>query len=290
MKRSWSATSGTGIQAKFKMAEVNKKQKVAYKKKNNFIQNATLDKMLKEKMKKIVQDQEEKKFDVATFTLQPQCIQATTAAINGNICVLTPSTSAFGWNITQGTENYNRVGNRTKMKSHKLGYIITQQPYNATSNPVPQPSLVTFYIVKSKLTPDGQITVGHLKNDWYFINDSTGMTGYPIDHIQVVDHDNFTVLKQMTFKVGAEYNGVTGFDANNQNWSNNDFQRCVMGEIDLTPYSPVTTKWDSDNNVNSTWLQLIIQVTSCQVGDLYTVDTELPVAIQLVNKYCYTDA
>jgi hypothetical protein len=149
---------------------------------------------------------------------------------------------------------------------------------------------VTFYIVKSKLTPDGQITINHLKNSWFFQNDSVGMTGYPIDNISIVDHDTMTVQKILQFKVGAEYNGVTGFDANNQNWSNNDFQRCVFGEIDLTEYSPTVTKWDSDNNVNSTWLQLIIQVTSAQVGELFTVDTYLPVGVQLVNKYCYTDA
>ena len=128
-----------------------KRSKPARKTKN-YSKKASLSKaQIARIAKSVFQRQAEKKIVVSSFSLTPRSLQNTsTGTTAGNYWILNPSSSAFGYDILNGTGSDERIGNKVQMSSCCLNLSIIPTQYNATTNPFLAPQYVIMYIYKYK--------------------------------------------------------------------------------------------------------------------------------------------
>lgn len=216
-------------------------------------------------------------------------IRGTTTSLTGNYQVVTPSNSTSGYNITQGVNNAQRIGNRVKTKSLIVNYTIAPNGYNATSNPNPQPQIVIIYFVKSKINPAGDLTFSQVLTQFFENGPTmTGLSGYLMDLNRKICPDTFTYLTHRVHKIGYGQNSATGAMPNYANQANNDFKLFVNGKVNLTKYCPKTIRWDDNNLVNNDWIYCIHQTLN--VFDAPALTTIYPVSINYDTYFSYYDA
>lgn len=241
-------------------------------------------------IKKVMNAGEEKKnvCFVVTFPNVPN-IRSTTTSLVGNYQVVSPSNSSFGYNISQGVSNAQRIGNRVRTQKLVVNYTITPNGYNATTNPNPQPQVVIIYFFKSKITPSGDVTANQILTQ-FFENGSTmtGLSGYLMDLNRKICPDTFTYLTHRVHKIGYAQNSATGAMPNYSNQANNDFKLFVTGKVNLTKYCPKIIKWDDNNLVNNDWIFAVHQTLN--VFDAPASTTIYPVSINYDTYFTYLDA
>lgn len=225
---------------------------------------------------------------VTTFPNVPN-IRSTSTSLAGNYQVLTPSNSTSGYNITQGTSNAQRIGNRVKTKSLVTRYTIVPNGYNATSNPNPQPQIVILYFFKSKINPAGDITISQMLTQFFENGPTmTGLSGYLMDLNRKICPDTFTYLTHRIHKIGYAKNDQTGSMPSYAAQANNDFKLFARGSVNLTKYCPKTIRWDDNNLVNNEWIYCVHQTLN--VFDAPALTTIYPVSINYDTYFHYLDA
>lgn len=215
-------------------------------------------------------------------------ITSATTSLSGSYLVASPSNSAWGYTITNGTSNAQRIGNRVRTKRCILDYVVQPHPYNATTNPVLYPFIIRFYLFKNKIAPTSdptatQITTQFLENGATMV----GLTGSVMDLNRKLCSDTFTYL--------SHWDHYIGFSANNQNGNNifqhsanNDFKMFAKGTKDLTKYMPKEVVFDDNGNVNTPPVFLLWQIIS--TGPNTYPLTNYPAFLSTNINYYYNDA
>lgn len=246
---------------------------------------------------------------VATLNWQnvcyPACLQGTanTNGLSQNIISMCPTLPVGGANSNLPTgsciagpyvgvnsgQGY-RVGNRLQPKRVLFKYNMSENGYNATTFVTPQPCYVKFFLVKGKespLIPPTQAQLGGVNGIFFQGGGAAfGFNGTPMDIIQDVNHDDYTLLAEKTFKVGpANYSG-TGSNGAFEYFQNNDFKIAEQGSWDITKYMPKVMKFDDNGNSTSPTVWLIMQVVPA-VAALSFNAAQLPITLdyQIIFEY-----
>lgn len=233
----------------------------------------------------------EKKIQVYGSTLSPFCLSASSASLAGNYIVVTPSQSTSGYTVSLGTGDNQRIGNRvtTSRLLHKV--VIAPNPYDATTNPYPEPVMVRFWYFKSKFNPVSDVAAsqfcGVSANAFTYGNGTRGLQGNLLDINAKLNADDYTYLTHRDFKVGYALNNGSGSSAVYQQFANNDYKLTIKKTIDLTKYCPKVIKFDDASKVTTSWIFCLIQVISSDFVGLASTNQLVTVANEI--DYTYTD-
>jgi len=141
-------------------------------------------------------------------------------------------------NITQGTGQSNRIGNRIRTRSCKFSFVISPNSYNATlNNPMlPQEVIIYFGVVKNSkaIEPTSTDFSRLFQNN----GSQTAPNGTLLDLTQEFNTDYWTIRKVVRYKVGTANYGGTGSSPNDQSFANNDFKLNIVRTLDLTSICP----------------------------------------------------
>jgi len=146
--------------------------------------------------------------------------------------------------VTQGT----RVGNQVRVKKVMLNYTLHPLPYEATTNPRPQPVEVLLYLGSTKasrgIIPDST-DIGQ-----FFQLGATARppNGSLDDCLLEVNRDYWDVKKAWRHKIGNATNNGTGNLAAAQSFSNNDFKVNAVRRMNITKLCPKTIKFNDSSN------------------------------------------
>jgi hypothetical protein len=243
-----------------------------------------------------IRKKEEIKVSQAYGTLNPICLQAGVASLSQNCYTLTPGSANFtdGCNIiVKGVNQGERIGDEIKVRSVSFRYQINPKPYNATTNPTPEPKVVILYFVSPKVGQAfGTNATSYISNNStsnFFDSDITteaGFEGNMADMLKKLDKDNYTVYKIKMHKV--YYSGVSGTGSQTAvyGYANNDFKFMAKGKITLGHRN---VAYNSSNNNPQ------IQPVYCIIQVLNADGTTPPASRQgidfrLNNTIYYTDA
>lgn len=213
------------------------------------------------------------------------------AAGAAGIFPLTPNTTSNkGIDILQGTGEGNRVGNSIRVSKAVFRFYLSARGYDASSNPIPRPSVVKYWIVSVKQGIDFNdlADVQNLSLDFFeTTNGTTGTFADLRDTMMPINNDKYVVHKTGEIKVGyADFTG-TGNQTNSQFFANNDFKLYSKRSIDVTKYIPKQIRY-VDNNSQPTTKPVWI-IFSAYPADGSTAGNELPVNMNQVYDFKYKD-
>lgn len=156
------------------------------------------------------------------------------------------------WTIPQGTGQGARVGNQIKTRKCYLNYVIRPLPYDAGTNPNPNPSMVRLMLGYVKNTPSFAPISGDISQLFDAGSTSVGPVGSLKDLISVYNTDYWTIKKSWTHKLGYANNSGTGSLAASQFFANNDFNLNVMKRMDITQYVAKTCVFNDTSATTNT--------------------------------------
>lgn len=251
---------------------------------------------VKRVVKKVLSKTIETKVQVMDWVLNPLCLQNTTATLGGNYVVLNPSNATLGaYTINRGTGSGQMIGDRIRLKSAVLDYVVTLHPFNATTNTQPRPAYLRAFIYKNKKAPqnDPQVTniCGNGVNANFFEigTSDIGFVGTLTDLNQKINNDAYTYYAHRTWKLG---NSVPQAGTNNTTpiytYANNDFKMSVVGKWNVTRHLPKIMRRDDNGVWQDDYIILLFQVMSAD-GVLLANSQQL-INIQLSIDLKYTDA
>ncbi len=193
------------------------------------------------------------------------------------------------WTIPQGVGQGGRIGNQIKTRKVTLNYVLRPLPYQASSNPAPQPCEVQLMLGYVKNTPCFLPIPGDINQLFQSGSSVTAPVGSLRDIISVVNTDYWVIKKRWTHKIGYAYNGGTGANNGNQFFANNDFQLNVVKKIDMTKFIPKTHIFnDSFGSTNTKNLFLMYYAVPSD-GGTYS-STGLVANIEFWVDFHYEDA
>lgn len=150
-----------------------------------------------------------------------QTLQATTTSTQFDsqcICVTPQGGIITGFSqvypiLGNGIGQDQRVGDECRIKGIYIDALLQANDYDATFNPVPQPQVVTVWLVRPKTRNAlglayNQIIAGTSESIFFEnqTNTTSGLTGSVVDMLRKVDTDNFQVLAKRDFKIGWQGN------------------------------------------------------------------------------------
>lgn len=192
--------------------------------------------------------------------------------------------------LPQGTGQGGRIGNRVHTRKLILAGSLVPNPYNATTNPIPQPMDVTMWIFYDKTKPTENPTPV-ANGDWYQNgNGSVSFGGDTLDMISPVNTDRYRVVAKRNFKLGyADFAG-TGQQVGSQSFANNDYKMTCNFKFDLTKHYPKVVKWNDNATSTPTTRGLWVMITPAW-GQGTTIPSGVrPLGMQFMQNYMYQDA
>lgn len=253
---------------------------------------------VKKIVRSVLSRNEEIKMQTWDWSLTPLCLQSTTGTLTNNYVVLNPSNAtAGGWTINRGTGSGQMVGDKLKLKNCLLKYTITQNAYNATTNPLNgKPLFLRMYFYRSRKSPQNDPTVATLcgssasANFFELGTSDIGFSGNVSDLNQVINKDSYRYLGHKTFKLGnaIEANTTLGVGSPIYAQSNNDFKMCAFGKYNVTRILNKTASRDDGGNWQDDYTFCLFQYVYAD-GTL-AGNVSAPLTINLHLEYKYTDA
>lgn len=234
--------------------------------------------------KAVVGNLEHKKKEYsATRTIFPYL-----GAQDTNVFPLSPFASYL--DIQQGTGDGARVGNQIKILKGTVTFTLWPFNYNVATNAVPIPQDVMFVIFYDK-NDDTNIPTPSANGDFYQNNNTTaGFSGNLTDLTRWINLDRYTVVYKKLFKLGFAINQVNGADANNAQWSNNDYKLNVMNHtVDYTKHLIKHVKFN-DNNSNPTTRGLFGMFITVPCNGAQFGSAQVPSTFTYQSRLIYTDA
>lgn len=148
--------------------------------------------------------------------------------------------------IVQGVNQQQRVGNEIKIKS--VMFRAVAYPVAVTGDPTSStpPVELQMWVVSDKRAPkdatSAEINAIAASNWFQFGSASSAMAGYILDILKVPNHDELTIHKRKTYKVGPS----------RPNWTsvvntNNDFKLNQKIRVNLTKYFNKKVKYNDNN-------------------------------------------
>jgi hypothetical protein len=209
------------------------------------------------------------------------------ASADMNIFPMMPLTGSMiiEQNITQS----GRVGNSINVRKCTLAYTLFPKPYDATTNAIPVPLEVQFFLGHVKRYKGTLPTASDMGYLFQSGSSSSAPAGVLADLIAPINTDHWRIFKTWRHKLGyANYTG-TGNQATFQSMNNNDFKLNYTRKMDITKYCPKTVKFDDNlNTSNSNGLYLFYQCVSA-VGSTLNAVT-LPANINFEVNLDYEDS
>jgi len=213
---------------------------------------------------------------------------ATAGAFSVNPIGYDTTFNGIGVAIAQGVGVSNRIGNRITNKKVTLALTLTPNPYNASTNLLPQPVYVQVILFQDRTDPTA---LPNPISDFYQVgNVDVAMTGVISDMMLPVNIDKYKVFYKKSFKIGyAGYAGGTGGTPTAGGYANNDFKLNQMVRIDCTRFFPKIIRYN-ENNTSPTTNGVFMMVLP-----FYANGTAVPAAAIVANYSCvntvrYTDA
>lgn len=240
------------------MARVKSKGKKSarVRKTKRVLRKRGLTSAVKSYVRSAVRSAAESKRLTTEFTKNLYHIGGTTNFRDSNIIQLTPS-DALGniYQMVQGTGQQQRIGNQVSPSKVIFRGILAPTPYNATSNPTPNPVMIRMYILSGKrnVATQSVADIYNICNNTLFANgnSSLGMLGTLYDIITPINTDQVTCHMMKTFKLGYEsYSGVTGGSDVTQTKASNDYKLNHRFSINITKY--LTKVWKFNDNAGAT--------------------------------------
>jgi hypothetical protein len=191
-------------------------------------------------------------------------------------------------NIQQGTGDGARVGNRIEMTKFVMRAVFVPLPYNATTNPLPQPMQVRLVLFYQRTAPTN---IPAPYTDFLaFNNTSATLQNDLTDQIADFNTDKYRILAQKRFKIGFQVYTATSTQTTStqQAFPNNDFKYNQNVTWDLTKYLPKTVIYEDDDataQTRSIYMAVIISNADGQVGG----GAATPVGIQYILSAKYKD-
>jgi len=257
--------------------------KRTYKKFKRSVKKAAIKRVVKQ----VLMRESETK-SVQRFNLGQNIFPANSASFLGSIIELGPGANML---IPQGTGAGNRDGNRIRTVSHTFKGTLTNNPFNATSNPDPNPLCVKMWIFYDKTDPTA--VPNPIGNP--FFQDGNTVAGFAndlVDHWRPVNTDRYRVLSTRTFKLGfAEYAGSATNTANQnaqQAFANNEFKLNCPFSINLTKLQLKVIRFNDGNNEPMTRRMFcMFQPVSAQGTQMGAAVN--PCGVQFMEDYKYKD-
>lgn len=229
------------------------------------------------------------------FTKNLYHIGGTTNFRDQNIICITPNDAVGSiYQMVQGTSQQTRIGNAVHVKKLTFRGIMAPNPYNATSNPAPNPIMVRMLILSTKRNVAGQsiADIYNICNNTLFANGSTslGMLGTLYDVITPYNNDVVTVHFYKTFKLGYEnYSGVTGGADVGHTKASNDYKLNHKFSINCAKYINRTLRFnDNAGGTTSRQVYIVFQPVNFN-GSIPTAATTPCGLIAGIDLY-YTDS
>lgn len=138
------------------------------------------------------------------------------------------------WTLGQSVGAGGRVGNRIKIKSVHLSYVLRPNPYDVTFNPNPVPVNVLLYLGYVKNAPSFAPVAADFLG---FFQSGSGVQapfGTLKDTVAVINKDYWVIKKKWMEKIGYAANDGTGSIAGNQYFQNNDYKMNAVRRMDIT--------------------------------------------------------
>ena len=183
--------------------------------------------------------------------------------------------------IVQGTSDGARIGNEITVKKCNLDMVFYPTRYDASTNPNPEPLVVTLVLFYDKRIPT---TFPTPVTDFYQFNSTTdSISGDLTDNIAPYNLDCYRIMATKTFKLG--YSAYTGSSSDPipQYYTNNDYHLNQIVKWDITKYLVKTIKYN-DNNSDPTsrglWLQVLISPADGSMGAAGVIPAKV--------SYCHT--
>lgn len=176
---------------------------------------------------------------------------STAWAAGNQILAVTPnSTANNGIQITQGTGEANRNGNRIRTTYAGIRFCATMLPYNAVTNPNVKPMLLKYWVISAKPGQDFSTladVIGWANNAFDNGNTSSGSSRSLYDLMFDYNNDLYNVHTSGMCKLG--YAGYTGTNNDPQagNYNNNDFKIFAKRSLNLTKYCPKIIKFNDND-------------------------------------------
>lgn len=215
-------------------------------------------------------------FYASTYCLTPQ---------GGTISGFTGGYAILG----NGIGEDQRVGNECRIKGTYFNYQILAQPYNASTNSVPAPQIVTLFFVKPKtrngtgLSPDQVISGANAIFYENVTNADSGMTGSLLDDLRKIDRDNFQVVAIRQHKIGYDGNLNTGNQLSTLPTS--AYTPWAKGKVKLAPYI-----WKVDRNNLYQGRNVYVIVHSVRADGTTITSNQIPVVVNFNHATYFQDA
>lgn len=198
---------------------------------------------------------------------------------------VTPYSS--GVSIIGGTGQGDRIGNKIRTKKVTMDFCLYSNPYNGTTNLVPQPMEIAFWVCSVK----EENTLPTSLNDFFQNGNTTsGLAGTLADYVKSVNTDKYTVHRQFVKKLGfADYGGTgaTGSQPLFGNYANNDYKLNHNFTLDLTKYCPKNIVWNDSGNPTSKVVFIVMEAIPAN-GAGIAID-QLPASMYWNLEYQFTD-
>lgn len=175
---------------------------------------------------------------------------------SNQIVSITPYASRT--NIAQGLGQGDRIGNAIDVKRARLRMLFTVAPYDVTTNPLPKPVYILWFIFSKKLSA----VEGSSLNNFFQTGDSSAApTGTAQDLLYDVNSDVYTVYKKGMVKLGySAFVATPGGVGGSGYFSNNDYELSATVDVDWTSFikrrqvfNDTTNSSDSSNVQVSFW-------------------------------------
>lgn len=200
---------------------------------------------------KVINRHREVKQQAYSFASNLNAYTGTSWALLG-VQALTPYS---GWvAVVQGNGQGDRIGNRIETKSCKLRMQFNGNPYNATTNPTPQPQFIFGWIatVKNSTAQPSSLNTFVQTGDT-----SAALVGTVLDMTRPNNEDQYIIYRRFKIKVGYAVNTGTGAVAAAGNHANNDFKYSEEINMDLTKYMPKYVEYNDTTTIptsKAVWL------------------------------------
>lgn len=193
------------------------------------------------------------------------------------------------WTISQAVGAGNRVGNRIKIKSVHLNYVLRPNAYINPFNLNPAPSTVLLYLGYVKNAPSFLPTSADFLNFFQAGSSVQAPFGSLKDSIAIINKDYWVIKKKWQHKIGFASNEGTGAIPGVQYYANNDYKLNATQRMDITKYCQKTCVFnDGAGGILNRNLYFMYEA----VNSMGTVSgaQELPMNIDYWIDFVYEDA
>lgn len=187
--------------------------------------------------------------------------------------------NASNLTCSQGVGEGGRVGNKINVRKGMLKFVITQNPYNATTNPNPMPydiRVMIGYLKNSPVTGPGFTDFGEL-----FQNGNSSQAPYSniYDMIQQPNSDSWGIVYDKIVKCGPAQGYNSTFNQGYQLMPNNDYKYNVIRKINITKHLSKTYGFNDTNNNPKKGRALFVWFLYAPAIGATCSPTELPLKI-----------